>query len=751
MNPSQDRLGEIVAGHRLGRDGVVLFGWSGEDIPAQGIAILQQRQQGRGRFGSLTLSDDQKRRWFLLIIHAPEAGLSQSGDGFQLHGTGARSSTTAYAPPSMLDAEAFAAEMLSRLGALTSDAVRFLMDIFPAMSASAPEPARILVSAALHAAADEVGVVEILGRADGDSLLLQGWIHDPHKIEPRLLIDSGNLQEHGATFGTFKRSDLAAPALGFAALVRLDEHGMSTPPRQIYIRSDNRFHRLTVLPNAVHLREEDVPQHLAGLVADLRADAAGQKAFRAASRPRFTGHDTVSGLQLPVRMAVDLVARVAGAGWYVTGWLLDPTKLVSAVTLRGPSGTSERLDTAWTRLSREDVSAGFLGDPLFDGRIADDLHGFTVFVAGATAEHQPWIELDMGGRGSAFMPVTVTTVGGMADRKRLLATVDLHKAAATEIIERQLGPLFHARAGTPRTKIGYHARRQASRPGPTALIVPITDSSIKSKVVVSHLARSTLPRDVQLVLVCSPAVPEVANRLLRDLDFYGLDADVLVAAEPVDGCEALEIGAEATSGANLAFLSPRVHALRPNWLVDLIAALGDGAAPCAVSPTLLYEDGSVRYAGIDAVEFSGAAPYGSAVCARAGYPRDALPPAQMTPTLSGAIECCAMTRSAFVSVGGFSQGYALDGFKGTDLFLRMSAAGVRMAWLAGVELYALDDLQANAEHAAQVGYQVDGWSFKTAWQEKLSLHAPRVANDLAVTDRIAALPNVRLARAAAAG
>lgn len=648
----------------------------------------------------------------------------------------------------MVDANAFAAEMLSRLGMATSDAVRFLMDIFPALSSSAPEPARVLVSAALYAAADEVGVVEILGRADGDSLLLQGWIHDPHKIEPRLLIDNGNLNEHGATFGTFQRSDLAAPALGFAALVRLDEHGLASP-RQIYIRSDNRFHRLTVLPNVVHLKDEDVPQHLANLIGNLRVDKAGQKAFSAASRPRFTGHDTVSDLPLPVRLAVDMVARVPGAGWYITGWLLDPSKLVSAVMLRGPGVEGKRLDAMWTRLPREDVSGGFRSNPLFEGRISDDLHGFTVFVADDKSDHKPWIELDMGGRGSAFMPVNVTPVGGMADRKRLLTTVDLYKPSATEIIERQLGPLFHACAATAKEKIAYQALRKAPRSGRTALIVPLTDSSIKSKIVASHLARSTLPADVQLVFVCSPTVSDVTNRLLRDLDFYGLGADVLVAAEPVDSCEAMEIAVDATSCANFAFMSPRVHALDPNWLVTLLAALGEGSAPCAVSPTLLYEDGSVRYAGIDSVEFMASHPYGAAICARAGYPRDSLPRAQLVPTMSGVIDCCAMTRSAFAAVNGFSRGYALEGFKGTDLFLRLRVAGIAMSWLAGVELYALDDLQANSEHAAQVGCRVDGWSFQAAWQKKLSARAAPAAGKPA-DDRIAPFPGQRVARVAAA-
>ena len=69
----------------------------------------------------------------------------------------------------------------------------------------------------------------------------------------------------------------------------------------------------------------------------------------------------------------------------------------------------------------------------------------------------------MGGRGSAFMPVTVTTIGGMADRKRLLATVDLYKASATKIIERQLGPLFHACASIAKDKIAHQALRTARR------------------------------------------------------------------------------------------------------------------------------------------------------------------------------------------------------------------------------------------------------------------------------------------------
>ncbi len=755
MTPSQDRLGEIVAGHRLGRDTLILLGWSGEDIPAQGVAILKKRQQGKGRFGAATWTYGDKRRWFLIVIHAPEAGLSQSGDGFQLHGTGAQSSTIAYMPASILDADGFAGALLTHLGARASEAVRFLMDIFPALSGAAPEPVRILIAAALHAAAEESGVVEILGRADGESLLLQGWIRDPHKVEPRLLIDRGKLEEHDAVFATFSRSDVAAPAMGFVALVRVDTGAAA--PRHIYIRSENRFQRLTVLPAAVHLRDEEVPRHLTGLTANLRTDAAGQKVFHAACRPRYTGQDTVSGLNVPVRMAIDMAMRVPGAGWYVAGWLLDPTKLVSSVLLRGTGGLSERLDVNWTRLARADVSAGFSNDPLFAGSINHDLHGFTVFLphrgeGGRAEESNAWIELDLGGRAYAFMPVGVSTMDGAGDRQRLLASVDLHKAAAIEIIERHLAPLFHARGAAPRKRRTYRAVRTAPRHGRTALIIPIVDTGTKINVVVAHLARCMLPSDAKPVFVCSPAAPDAARRLSRDLDFYGIAADVLVAAEPVDHCEALEVGVDATDGPILAFLSPRVHSLGASWLVDMLAALGEGEAPSAVSPTLLYEDGSVRYAGVDAVQFAESAPYGSAVCSRAGYPRGALPRNDGR-TLACAVECCAMTRSAFESVGGFSQGYASDSFKGVDLFLRMGNAGVRMNWTAAAELYALDDLQAASDSTVQVAKLVDGWSFRAAWQERPSTPSAEAANDTTGAGPVVALSDVTRARvrAAAAG
>lgn len=636
MNATQQHLGEIVAGHRLGRDTMILLGWSGEDMPAQGTAVLRNRRNGKGRFTAFSVTDDQQRHWFLMIIHGPEAGLSQNGDGFQLR-DGAGVATTAYAPPAILEAEFFAAEVVTRLGVRSGDAARFLAKLFSAMT-PVPEAAGALLE-------------------------------------------------------------------------------------------------------ALHLSD--------GQPAGARFNIPGRKVARAVSHTRFTGQDTVSGLTLPVRMAVDLCARAPGTGWYVTGWLLDPLKLVSAVWLRGPEGADKRLDTTWTRLPREDVSSGFRNESLFEGRIGDDRHGFAVFVADSAIESQAWIELELGSHGCAFMPTAVVTATSMTERKRLLTTVDLCKPSATEIIERQLGPLFHAHGEAPKPQVGHRVLYEAAAPGRTALIVPMTDDSIKSSIVVSHLAGCRIPSDVQVTFVCSPTVTDVLRRLPRDLEFYGVAANVLVTDEAVDSCEALEIGAEACDADNLVFLSPRAHALKADWLDDLVATLGDGSRPVVVSPTLLYEDSSVRYAGIDAVEFSAVSPYANVVCGRAGYPRGALPSVQTEATFCGAIDCCAMTRTAFDAVGGFSQGYALDLVKGTDLFLRMGAAGVSIKWMGTVELYALDDLQANTEHSAQVGIQVDGWSFRAAWQDKAIVRAEEAGPTIAPSHGRASASHRPIRRAAA--
>src|SRR5262249_5079370 len=139
--------------------------------------------------------------------------------------------------------------------------------------------------------------------------------------------------------------------------------------------------------------------------------------------------------------------------------------------------------------------------------------------------------------------------------------------------------------------------------------------------------------------------------LLRAITFYRLDAAVIAAEVPIGRTMAFEIGAEASRSDTLIFLSAGCYARTQGLAADLAAALGDKAA---TSPTLLYEDWSIRFAGLDSVRMLETEPYAEFASERAGYPSGALRSAASMPALAAAIECCAVDRHSFKRVGGFN-------------------------------------------------------------------------------------------------
>ena len=89
--------------------------------------------------------------------------------------------------------------------------------------------------------------------------------------------------------------------------------------------------------------------------------AAVLRTLKRLSNARYEGFETVSRLEVPVRVGLDTAVRVPGAGTLVTGWVLDPDHHVSAITLKG-IGLSARIDLDWCRTNRRDVSEAFAKD-----------------------------------------------------------------------------------------------------------------------------------------------------------------------------------------------------------------------------------------------------------------------------------------------------------------------------------------------------------------------------------------------------
>src|SRR5260370_16284095 len=101
MLDTQERVGEIVAAHRLARDILILVGWSADVMANDGLASLDKSRRERGRFraASWPAADASGERWFVAAIRVAEVGEARPGEYLLLHGCGAQTPMTACLPP----------------------------------------------------------------------------------------------------------------------------------------------------------------------------------------------------------------------------------------------------------------------------------------------------------------------------------------------------------------------------------------------------------------------------------------------------------------------------------------------------------------------------------------------------------------------------------------------------------------------------------------------------------------------------
>ena len=106
-----------------------------------------------------------------------------------------------------------------------------------------------------------------------------------------------------------------------------------------------------------------------------------------------------------------------------------------------------------------------------------------------------------------------------------------------------------------------------------------------------------------------------------------------------------------------------------------------------ISPTLAYEDYSVRWAGTwPARRYE-------------GYPISAVTGFKLTPVTAASLECCVMPREALLKAGGFAGGYLGSREKGLDLGLRLSRGGVASYWLPSVQMLGSDETSSTGTSA----------------------------------------------------
>ena len=573
--------------------------------------------------------------------------------------------------------------------------------------------------AVLTASAKSDGWIEVMGSLDTGEVFLQGWAHSLPDDVVHVVVSHDGFGPAQIRSAAVERSDLAGEGRGFMALLSTaNDTVVPEKLQKVFFRTEDGWRTLDVYERKVLLPTTDVPAHIRDGVPRANASPETMSVLRRAGE-RFDGRDTVSMLKQSVRMGMDMCVEIPGGGLLVAGWMLDPEGLVDSVTLRAGSG-SARVDDSWTRLPRPDVSTAFAQNELFVGRLDPQRHdhGFLAFVPGLTAagDAQVYFELEVDPDNIAFYPLQVVRAMSRRTLERLVSPLDPRTAAAAAAIEHHIGPMMQA-CDHPAPRI-VEARdfgfNDAS--AEKAIVVAASADAEEIGVTLSLLALDPEASGVPVV-VSAPieAFATIAAEVERLARFYGIGIRLISSEGVQDACDALEAATQATRAEVLVFLSAGVLPRQSGWLSGLERAYRKRAGKALVSPTIVFEDNSICFAGTSIDED------GKGLADRyLGYPRDVIHGAEASEVVAGTTTCCIVSRKAIETAGGFTRSYLGTSDKGRDLCLKLRLAGTPSVWVPDVEMVTADGNASAGLLWRRLAQRIDRWSFDKKWSLLIS-------------------------------
>lgn len=567
---------------------------------------------------------------------------------------------------------------------------------------------------ALKSAGPNDGWIEVIGSVDTGQVFLQGWASDLPCDMVRVLAEHEGLLAGEFKSASVPRSDLGKQGKGFVGL--LDTGKSAVDPgklKKLFFRGRDGWRTLDVYDRRVLLPSTDVPAHIRDGLAHANANADTMLALRRAGE-RFDGRDTVSDLKVPVRIGMDMVVEVPGGGILVAGWMLDPEGHMDSLTLR-VGATSQRVDDTWIRLPRSDVSMAFQHNSLFAGRLdpVRNDHGFLAFVPGlpSSAETPVYFEMAVG-EAFAFYPLTPLRGVSRRSLDRLLAPLDLRTAAAGAAIERHIGPMMQAMASPAPSVTEVRDFDFDDTEAGKVLVIGASADIEEVSVALSLLALDAETKDMPIIVsIPVESFDGIAPEVERLSRFYGIKVRVVGAEGVQDACDAFDVATQVTKAETLIFLAAGVLPRQAGWISLMERAYRNRGGKALVSPTILYEDNSIRFAGtwLDSGEQKLVDRY-------IGYPCDVVRGSQPTEVIAGSLACCIVSRESVESAGGFTRSYLSASEKGRDLCLKMRLGGTPAVWLPDVEMISADsDVSMSALPMQRLAQKIDRWSFDRKW------------------------------------
>jgi len=582
----------------------------------------------------------------------------------------------------------------------------------------------------LQSATASDGFIELLGESHDGTIVVKGWGRSVAPGPCRTIVDCERPSVLEFGIATFSRPDVPEGAAGFVGLVPASEGLRARDIGGLVYRGRGGWRYLMVHEQRTIAGPTETPGHIRSVLLETHSSSQVLLRLRAAANS-FDGSETVSTLPVPVRMGIDNAFQVDGGGLLIAGWLLDPNGHAQSVKLR-QARAEARLDDRWTRLDRADVTDAYADEPLFRGALehGSHAHGFLVFADSLGDAASPLhLELTLADSRRAFLPITPVRVPARLAALRQIGSIDAADRALPEIIERQIVPFLCA-STRPAPAVGdtIDAGPFDEAVGPPIVIAAGDAEEENIAPVLALLALDPESRHAPVALVM-PAhrCRRQAARVVELAQFYCLSLRLISAEEASDACDLMEAGVRALTHETVVLLAGSPLPLGTGWYSELVAAHA-ARKRAIISPTLSYEDHSVRWAGSWAADDAGY----TLADRYAGYPLSAVSGLKLTRVAAASFECCILPRDAFLQAGGFSGSYLGPRQKGLDLALRLGRSGTESYWLPSVQMLGCDDApSAGTALMAGLVERIDRQVFSARW-------APTVAPEGYPVERLSA-------------
>ncbi|HHV69757.1 MAG TPA: hypothetical protein GXX48_19290, partial [Ochrobactrum intermedium] len=428
--------------------------------------------------------------------------------------------------------------------------------------------------------------------------------------------------------------------------------------------------------------------------------------------------------------------RVEGSGMLVSGWLLDPDSHVESVKLRRHRGEIQ-IDTSWTRIDRPDVTREFDNQPPFNAGLdpSRHAHGFVAFAPELAGDSTSpfYLELSISDGRRAFFPLTPTRVTSREAIVRQIRATDPNAWALRHIVDQQLVPLLRGVSRPAPEVFGVVDLGPFEDATGPAIIIGIDERVEEIEALLALLALDPETRIAPIVIAAaSEIIDRIGVQIRRLADFYRLRIRLVSATGSEDLYDALEVGARTVTTDQVIFLAGSLLPRRAGWLNKLVSAY-EAHKDCVLSPTLAYEDDSIRWAGTwVAGPPSGMSADRALISRYAGYPIDAVSGMSLTEVATATFECCILPREALFSVGGFTRGYLGTHEKGLDLGLKLKQSGLRSYWLPSAQMLGADDTSVT-DRASTIALieRIDRQVFDARWSSILAGRRKAQAEELA--------------------